>query len=57
MMKSLTHQAYKVNQLQHYEADAAEAIGLSLFQLMERAGAAVFKNIRQYYPFTHGVLI
>ena len=57
MPASLTHHAYKVNQLQQYEADAAQTIGLNLFQLMERAGSAVFNNIRQYYPAAHRMLI
>lgn len=57
MPMSLTHHAYKVNQLQQFEADAAQAIGLNLFQLMECAGQAVFNNIRQFYPAAHRVLI
>ena len=57
MSTSLTHQVYKVNQLQKYEADAAHAIGINLFQLMERAGAAVFNNIRQYYPSVRRILV
>ncbi len=57
MPASLPHQAYKVNQLQQYEADAAQAIGLNLYQLMERAGTAVFNNIRQYYPSAHRILV
>jgi NAD(P)H-hydrate epimerase len=54
---SLTHQAYKVNQLQQYEADAAQAIGITLYQLMERAGIAVFENIYQYYPSMRQMLV
>ncbi len=57
MSTSLTHQVYKVNQLQQYEADAAQAIGINLLQLMERAGAAVFHNIRQHYPSVHRILV
>lgn len=57
MPASLTHQTYKVNQLQQYEADAAQAVGINLFQLMERAGAAVYRNIRKYYPSTQQILI
>jgi NAD(P)H-hydrate epimerase len=57
MSTSLTHQVYKVNQLQQYEADAAQAIGINLFQLMERAGVAVFDNIRQHYPRVRRILV
>lgn len=55
---SLTHQVYKVNQLQQYEADAAQDIGISLYQLMERAGEAVFKHIEQLStPVNHLLII
>ncbi|AZQ82909.1 NAD(P)H-hydrate dehydratase [Colwellia sp. Arc7-635] len=54
---SLTHQAYKVNQLQCYEADAAQSIGINLLQLMQRAGAAVLRQIVQRYPNTEQLLI
>jgi len=54
---SLTHQAYKVNQLQRYEADAAQAIGINLLQLMQRAGAAVFNQIQQNFPTANKLLI
>ena len=57
MSTSLTHQAYKVNQLQRYEADAAQAIGINLFQLMQRAGTAVFQNIREFYPSARQILV
>ena len=54
---SLTHQAYKVNQLQCYEADAAQSIGINLLQLMQRAGAAVLRQIVLRYPNTEQLLI
>ena len=55
---SLTHQVYKVNQLQQYEADAAQDIGINLYQLMERAGEAVFKHIAQLAtPVSHLLII
>lgn len=57
MSNSLTHHAYKVNQLQRYEAVAAQAIGLNLFQLMERAGSAVFSQIQQHFPAANKLLI
>ena len=57
MSTSLTHQVYKVNQLQQHEADAAQALGINLFQLMERAGAAVFTRIRQHYPNVRHLLV
>jgi hydroxyethylthiazole kinase-like uncharacterized protein yjeF len=54
---SLTHHAYKVNQLQRYEADAGQAIGINLFQLMERAGSAVLNQIQQHFPAATKLLI
>jgi NAD(P)H-hydrate epimerase len=47
---SLTHHVYKVNQLQRYEADAAQVIGISLWALMQRAGANVFQQILDKFP-------
>lgn len=57
MSTSLTHHAYKVNQLQGYEAEAAKSTGINLFQLMERAGAAVLKQIQQHFPAARTLLI
>ena len=57
MSTSLTHHVYKVNQLQRYEADAAQAVGLTLGQLMQKAGAAVFSQIRQHFPTARNFLI
>ena len=54
---SLTHHAYKVNQLQRYEADAAQAMGINLFQLMERAGSAVLSQIQQHFPTAHKLFV
>lgn len=57
MSISLTHHVYKVNQLQRYEAEAAKTMGISLWQLMQRAGAAVFNKIRQNFPAARTLLI
>ncbi len=57
MSTSLTHQAYKVNQLQRYEADAAQALGITLFELMQRAGEAVFRQMSQHFPEANKLLI
>jgi len=54
---SLTHHAYKVNQLQRYEADAAQVIGINLWQLMQRAGTAVFQQILAKYPTARELVI
>ncbi len=54
---SLTHHAYKVNQLQRYEADAAQTMGINLWQLMQRAGAAVFQQIRDKFPQARELVI
>ncbi|MGB1263133.1 MAG: NAD(P)H-hydrate dehydratase [Cognaticolwellia sp.] len=57
MSTSLTHHVYKVNQLQRYEADAAKIVGLTLGQLMQNAGAAVFSQMRQHFPTARNFLI
>lgn len=57
MAQSLTHHVYKVNQLQRYEADAAKSINISLYQLMKRAGVAVFEKIQQKYADVSRILI
>ncbi len=54
---SLTHHTYKVNQLQRYEADAAQLIGINLWQLMQRAGAAVFQQIEEKFPNARELII
>ncbi len=55
--RSLTHHTYKVNQLQGYEADAAQLIGINLWQLMQRAGAAVFQQIKEKFPDARKLII
>ena len=55
--RSLTHHTYKVNQLQCYEADAAQLIGINLWQLMQRAGAAVFQQIKEKFPDARKLII
>ncbi|SEL81017.1 NAD(P)H-hydrate epimerase [Colwellia chukchiensis] len=57
MAASLTHQAYKVNQLQQHEADAAQALGMNLFQLMQRAGARVFAQLQRHFPLANNILV
>ncbi|MFY0664531.1 MAG: NAD(P)H-hydrate dehydratase [Natronospirillum sp.] len=48
---------YRAQQIKTHEGPAAEAIGLSLYDLMERAGAAVLNHFRQQYPKPNRLLV
>lgn len=41
---------YRAHQIKTHEGPAAEVSGLSLYDLMERAGAAVLQHFRQQFP-------
>ncbi|MCC5855176.1 MAG: NAD(P)H-hydrate dehydratase [Idiomarina sp.] len=48
--ESIPQQLYRPEQVRDTEATAAERAGLSLWQLMERAGKAVFECLLQEFP-------
>ena len=54
---SLPHSAYSAEWLRAWEPEAAKLAGLSLYQLMQRAGAGAAHTINWCYPFAHHYLI
>ena len=53
----LPNDFYTAQQVKDGEIMAARQQGVSLYQLMQRAGAAVFGILRQYYPVPQHVLV
>lgn len=47
---SIPQQLYRPEQVRDNESRAAELAGLSMWQLMQRAGRATFECLRQHYP-------
>ena len=47
--QSLTHQLYSAAQVRNGEQLAAQIAGISMFELMERAGAAVFTQLASHF--------
>ncbi len=54
---SLPHSVYSAEWLRAWEGEAAKLAGLSLYQLMLRAGAAAFHTTCWLYPFARHYLI
>ena len=54
---SLPHCAYSAEWLRGWEGEAAKLAGLSLYQLMERAGDAALRTINWCYPYARHYLI
>ena len=54
---SLPHSVYSAQWLRSWEKEAANLAGVSLYQLMQRAGAAAFQRILWHYPFARHYLI
>lgn len=50
LSSTLPQQLYRPQQVREYEARAAELAGVSLGQLMQRAGRAVFECLREQFP-------
>ncbi|MGR5149871.1 NAD(P)H-hydrate dehydratase [Photobacterium alginatilyticum] len=48
---------YRAEQVRHGEQLAARAMQLEMYQLMERAGQAVFSHFRQQYPEAASLLV
>ena len=51
------HPLFSPNQIQRNEAAAAKREGLTMWQLMERAGQAVFRCLRQHYSIPSSVAV
>ena len=54
---SLSYSAYPADSVRRLEQRAVSELGLSLYQLMERAGYAAFQRARQYFPTTRRWLV
>jgi hydroxyethylthiazole kinase-like uncharacterized protein yjeF len=54
---SLAHKIISSEQVKLIEPRAAEIAGCSMFELMQRAGAATFKTLMQEWPKTHNILV
>jgi len=54
---SLTQKLYRADQVKHLELEAAESVGLSKFELMQRAGKAVFENCLSLMPNSETYLV
>jgi NAD(P)H-hydrate epimerase len=54
---SLTQKLYRADQVKHLELEAAAKVGLSKFELMQRAGKAVFECCLSLMPNTETYLI
>lgn len=54
---SLAHKVFCADQVRNHEAQAAKLAAVSMYELMERAGAAAFKALKQYYPNAKRILV
>lgn len=54
---SLPYSVYPADNVRELEQRAVSELGLSLYQLMERAGQAAFHRARQFYPTTRRWLV
>nr|WP_136251053.1 NAD(P)H-hydrate dehydratase [Ningiella ruwaisensis] len=54
---SLTQKLYRADQVRQHEKQAAEAMGLDLYALMQRAGKAVFEQSVQLLPNIDNYLV
>ena len=57
MLKTIPQQLYCPEQVRKHEAHAAQSAGVSLWELMERAGAALFTCFTTYYPKVERVAV
>ncbi|NQZ82871.1 MAG: NAD(P)H-hydrate dehydratase [Colwellia sp.] len=57
LLQSLPQPAYDPKQVQQNEAKIAAELGISLYALMEKAGAAVFTQIQLNYPELSSLLV
>ncbi|MFQ3250448.1 MAG: hydroxyethylthiazole kinase-like uncharacterized protein yjeF [Glaciecola sp.] len=54
---SLTQKLYRADQVKHLELEAAAKVGVSKFELMQRAGKTVFERCVSFMPIAHNYLI
>ena len=55
--KSIPHSVWPADWLRHSEKEAADILGLTLYELMLRAGEAAFQVAREHYPSARHWLI
>ncbi len=55
--KSIPHSVWSADWLRTAEKQAADYLGLTLYELMQRAGAAAFNLARELYPLTQHWLV
>ena len=48
--ESIPHSIWPADELRHAEKEAADSLGVTLYELMQRAGEATFQVARQAYP-------
>ncbi len=48
--RSLPHSVWPAQAMPQLECDAADSLGLTLYELMQRAGQASYERIRQQWP-------
>jgi NAD(P)H-hydrate epimerase len=56
-IESLTHKVFSAEQVRENEAAAATAASCSMYQLMQRAGEAVFKQLSARWPKARRILV
>lgn len=54
---SIPHSIWPADELRRAEKEAADSLGITLFELMQRAGEAAFNVARAYYPTTRHWLV
>lgn len=47
---SIPHSIWPADELKRAEKEAADALGITLYELMQRAGGAAFSVVREHYP-------
>ncbi|MRS90443.1 bifunctional ADP-dependent NAD(P)H-hydrate dehydratase/NAD(P)H-hydrate epimerase [Enterobacteriaceae bacterium RIT714] len=55
---SIPHSIWPADELRHAEKEAADSLGVTLYELMQRAGQAAFNVAREHYPqATHWLIL
>jgi len=57
LTRSLPQQAYDAKQVRHYEPQIAKQQNISMYQLMERAGEALFTALKENFLPVHSILV
>ncbi|GAA0373727.1 bifunctional ADP-dependent NAD(P)H-hydrate dehydratase/NAD(P)H-hydrate epimerase [Bowmanella denitrificans] len=57
MPASLAYKAFTAEQVHQHEVTAAKHVGISMYELMERAGAAAFVTLQSEFPQARRILV